>query len=93
MEELRSEEKGTPTAIRAAGRELVHAHISESDRGTAGARQMDCASIIQALRDSGCAGDLAVEALGQSAQECARSCSCDAALARHQSDPHLRPHA
>jgi len=65
------EEKDTPTAIRAAGRDLMHVHISESDRSTPGAGQIDFASILRALRDSGYRGDLMVEAFGRSVPELA----------------------
>jgi D-psicose/D-tagatose/L-ribulose 3-epimerase len=65
------EEKDTPTAIRDAGPRLAHVHISESDRGTPGAGQVDFAKIMRALRDIGYAGDLVVEAFGRSVPELA----------------------
>jgi D-psicose/D-tagatose/L-ribulose 3-epimerase len=65
------EEKSTPAAIRAAGRHLVHVHISESDRSTPGSGHIDFTSIMRALGDIGYDGDLVVEAFGRAVPELA----------------------
>ncbi len=65
------EEKDTPAAIRAAGAEIRHVHLSENDRGVPGTGQVDFAGILAALYQVGYRGDLVVESFGGAVPELA----------------------
>jgi len=55
------EEKDPPAALRAAGKTLVHYHISENDRGVPGSGRYDFAADAAALRDIGYDGWVVAE--------------------------------
>lgn len=59
------EEKSQTGAIAHAGKAINHVHISENDRGTPGAGQINFAAIFGALKRTGYDGWLTVEAFGQ----------------------------
>lgn len=59
------EEKDPIAAIHAAGKAINHVHISENDRGTPGAGQVDFTATAKALKAIGYDGWLTVEAFGQ----------------------------
>ena len=55
------EEKHPPSAIRAAGKTLVHYHVSDNDRGVPGSGRYDFAADAKALRDIGYDGWIVAE--------------------------------
>jgi len=55
------EEKDSASAIRAAGRHLIHVHLSENDRGVPGSGQVDWAGVWAALRELGYDGWIVAE--------------------------------
>ena len=59
------EEKNVNHAIREAGREITHVHISENDRGTPGHGQVRWEETFAALNEIGYDGWLTIEAFGQ----------------------------
>jgi D-psicose/D-tagatose/L-ribulose 3-epimerase len=59
------EEKDPSAAVMAAGREITHVHISESDRSTPGKGQVRWSETFDALRQTGYEGWLTIEAFGQ----------------------------
>ncbi|MFG0251497.1 MAG: sugar phosphate isomerase/epimerase family protein [Phycisphaerales bacterium JB038] len=65
------EEKDTAEAIRSAGEWIRHVHISDNDRGTPGAGQIDFGAVVRALDSIGYDGDLVVEAFGRATPELA----------------------
>lgn len=60
------EEKDPAAAVVAAGHEITHVHVSESDRSTPGKGQVRWAETFDALRRTGYDGWLTIEAFGQS---------------------------
>ena len=58
------EEKSVEAAIEACGDELVHVHISESDRGTPGRGQVRWEETFRGLKHVGYDGWLTIEAFG-----------------------------
>ena len=63
------EEKNTAAAIRAAGPNLGHFHISESDRGVPGTGQVHWEEVFAALKEIGYDGWLAIESFGSHMEE------------------------
>ncbi len=58
------EEKDIAQAIRAAGKQIVHVHISENDRSTPGAGHVDWKTSFDTLREIGYDGWYVIEAFG-----------------------------
>jgi len=58
------EEKDTAAAIRAGAAHSVHVHISENDRSTPGAGQVDWATTFRTLKEIKYDGWLVIEAFG-----------------------------
>lgn len=65
------EEKSIPDALRAIAPHLIHVHISENDRGTPGAGQVDWAANFRTLREIGYDRWLVIEAFGRALPELA----------------------
>lgn len=65
------EEKGQASAIATAGKRIVHAHVSENDRGTPGSGQVDWDGYFQGLKAIGFDGYLTIEAFGRALPELA----------------------
>ncbi len=65
------EEKDVAAAIREAAEWTIHVHISENDRGTAGAGGVNWKATFDALSEVGYDGWLTVEAFGQALPELA----------------------
>ena len=63
------EEKDTAAAIRAAGANLGHFHISESDRGVPGTGQVHWEEVFAVLKEIGYDGWLAIESFGSHMEE------------------------
>ena len=63
------EEKDTAAAIRAAGANLGHFHVSESDRGVPGTGQVHWRDIFSALKEIGYDGWAAIESFGSHMEE------------------------
>ena len=63
------EEKDTADAIRAAGSQLGHFHVSESDRGVPGTGQVHWDECFAALKDIGYDGWAAIESFGSAMEE------------------------
>lgn len=63
------EEKDTADAIRKAGSNLGHFHISESDRGVPGTGQVHWDDVFAALKEIGYDGWLAIESFGSHMEE------------------------
>lgn len=59
------EEKDPAAALRSAGREITHVHVSESDRSTPGRGQVRWSETFDVLRRTGYDGWLTIEAFGQ----------------------------
>ncbi len=57
------EEASLPDALRAAGRDIGHVHLADSNRRPAGCGHTDFAAVNAALRQTGFAGYLSAEAL------------------------------
>jgi D-psicose/D-tagatose/L-ribulose 3-epimerase len=65
------EEKSVVEAIRAAGKRIVHVHISENDRSTPGEGQIHWTENFETLKSIGYDGWLVIEAFGLSLPELA----------------------
>jgi len=65
------EEKNVDAAIRAAGKRILHVHISENDRSTPGEGQVRWKESFAALKGTGYDGWFVVEAFGQALPELA----------------------
>ena len=65
------EEKSIPQAIRSAGQQLKHVHLSENDRGLLGSGHIDFGGVISSLHQIGYTGFLMIEGFGYSADEVA----------------------
>jgi D-psicose/D-tagatose/L-ribulose 3-epimerase len=59
------EEKGQKSAIASCGDRVVHAHVSENDRGTPGSGQVDWDGYFEGLRSVGFDGWYTIEAFGR----------------------------
>src|SRR5262249_43718308 len=59
------EEKDQAKAIASCGKEIVHVHVSENDRGVPGSGQVQWASFWSGLKQSGYNGYLTIEAFGR----------------------------
>lgn len=67
------EEKSLGKAIEAAGRDLVHVHANENDRGTPGTGHVAWAEIAAALKKVGFGGALVIESFSTEVKEIARA--------------------
>jgi D-psicose/D-tagatose/L-ribulose 3-epimerase len=61
---MQIEERSLGDAIRATGDQLVHVHVSESNRGEIGTGTVDWENVFSALRDIAYAGGVSVESCG-----------------------------
>ncbi len=69
-------EEGQPAvAVRSAGQNIGHVHISENDRGTPGTGHVDWRGILSALKDVGYDGWLTIESFAQPEPELASAAS------------------
>ena len=59
------EEKDQAAAIASVADSVIHAHVSENDRGTPGTGQVDWAGYFRALKAAGFDGYLTIEAFGR----------------------------
>lgn len=69
------EEDDSPAALRQAGALIGHVHASANHRGIPGRDQVDWTGVFQALRDTGYAGDMAIETFPPDNTTIARSAS------------------
>ena len=67
------EEKSLGKAIEAAGKDLVHLHANENDRGTPGTGHVAWAEIAAALKKIGFSGTLVIESFSTEVKEIARA--------------------
>ncbi len=67
------EEKSLGKAIELAGRDLVHLHANENDRGTPGTGHVPWVEVAAALKKIGFAGTLAIESFSTEVKEIARA--------------------
>jgi len=67
------EEKSLGRAIEAAGRDLVHLHANENDRGTPGTGHVAWSEIAAALKKVSFGGTLVIESFSTEVKEIARA--------------------
>jgi D-psicose/D-tagatose/L-ribulose 3-epimerase len=67
------EEKSLGAAIESAGRDLVHMHANENDRGTPGTGHVPWAEIAAAFKKTGYDGTLVIESFSTEVKEIARA--------------------
>ena len=67
------EEKSLGAAIELAGKELVHVHANENDRGTPGSGHLPWSELFAALKKVGFDGALVIESFSTSVKQIARA--------------------
>lgn len=78
------EEKSLGKAIELAGKDIVHVHANENDRGTPGTGHVAWAEVAAALKKTGFSGTLVIESFSTEVKEIARAAAVWRALAPTQ---------